>query len=410
MLFGYLAVPQTKRTRGKIRPCATISSVIERSAPTSEQQRNFDLIWSTLRERQNRSSSSWWFFLLFPKGSNGFGPQQLMFTIAARVGDRMQINGMDIKGMALQREAKIAPDAFQAAAVGWYCDGEQTFHDYPETIAEATLSYEQGSIQTFEPESSLSQPGIAFRQSATRPLTMEALIRNEHGESRFEAWGDLHSASTSPSVTIDINTPFGGVHYIGWRRLRFAGDFRLPDGPQQLEGVGFFQRVAMNVPVFPWKWIWAVLPDETVFSAYVPYVGRNLFRKRYEFCRTTRQEQMAASIAQSAVWIAPGNSEPLSFERVDVRPLLHQGPHPKFAITARNRQGDYLQFLADTYGHSRYTIDRPVLGGLLQSHWDYNEYMFRMVDLDGRIGDRAITAGTVGQGYGNLEYAWGLGL
>ena len=42
-------------------------------------------------ERQNRHSSTWWFFLLFPQGPDGYGPRQLMFTIAARRGREMRI-------------------------------------------------------------------------------------------------------------------------------------------------------------------------------------------------------------------------------------------------------------------------------------------------------------------------------
>ncbi len=61
-------------------------------------------------------------------------------------------------------------------------------------------------------------------------------------------------------------------------------------------------------------------------------------------------------------------------------------------------------------GHTRFYIDRPVLGGRKETHWSYNEYMFRMQGLDGRIGGKIINKETMGQGFGNLEYSWGVGL
>lgn len=361
-------------------------------------------------ELQNRASSAWWFFLLFPKDAQGYGPRQLVFTIAARAGDQIRINDLTMPGIDLNRRVIDGEDAFHAAALGWYCDGETVHHGYPDIAAPTTLSFHNGIIQTGEIDDHVPAQGMRFRKSPTRPLAMEAVIQNGRGQTRFEAWGDLDCAATSPDNSMNLATPLGGTHYIGWRRMHFEGLFQLPDGPEQLEGIAFFQRVSLNVPVFPWKWIWAILPDQSMFSAYVPYIGRNFRRKAYEFFETSRKEQAALSITQSAVWIGPNAAPPVKFNRVDVRPVLRPALPPAFTVAARNGKGDELTFTADAYGHSRYTIDRPILGGRMQSHWDYNEYMFRMANLDGRINGQAITAETVGQGFGNLEYTWGLGL
>ncbi|MCC6946080.1 MAG: hypothetical protein IT335_16000, partial [Thermomicrobiales bacterium] len=65
---------------------------------------------------------------------------------------------------------------------------------------------------------------------------------------------------------------------------------------------------------------------------------------------------------------------------------------------------------AAPYGLSRFFIDRPILGGLVESHWNYNEYMFRMDGLSGSIGGHPISRERNGQAYGSLEYTYGLGL
>lgn len=363
-----------------------------------------DLVWNQLPERQNGSSSTWWFFLLFPEGPEGYGPRQLMFTIAARAGRRIRINDVWLPGLDRRRPLAEGLDRFDAMSVGWYADDQS--HEYLLRAAgPAVMDARDGFLRCDGPD----EHGMEFRRSATEPVGLAATICAPGGESTFETWGALDSPTSSPVISMDITTPFGGTHYIAWRRLNFRGRFQLPTGPETLQGVGFFQRVCLNIPVFPWKWIWAVFPDQTLFTAYVPYLGLNLFRKGYRFFRNNRLEQATLSIAQSAMWIPPGAGEPVRFNRMAATPILGRGPHPHFQIEARNDAGDHLSFLAAPYGLSRFYIDRPILGRL-ESHWNYNEYLFRMEALDGRVAGRPVTRQTHGQAYGSLEYTYGVGL
>ncbi len=207
---------------------------------------------------------------------------------------------------------------------------------------------------------------------------------------------------------MNIDT-LGGTHYIGWRRLNFRGRFRLPTGEETLQGVGFFQRVCLNVPVFPWKWIWAIFPDQSIFTAYLPYLGLNLFRKGYRFFRSERLEGATLPIKPSAQWIPPGQL-PIHFDTISATPRLGRGPYPQFDVRAANSNGDRISFTAAPYGLSRFYIDRPALGGLVETHWNYNEFMFRLDDLDGQMAGRPLRRETVGQAYGSFEYTYGLGL
>ena len=142
---------------------------------------------------------------------------------------------------------------------------------------------------------------------------------------------------------------------------------------------------------------------------YVPYLGLNLFRKGYKFFGRNRLEQATISIHQSATWIPPGAAEPVKFNRMKATPVLGHGPHPQFDIVARNERGDHIAFTAAPYGLSRFYIDRPLLGPI-ESHWNYNEYMFRMEGLTGSVGGRQLSRERNGQAYGSLEYTYGLGL
>jgi len=373
-----------------------------------ENQAVLDLIFSQMPETQNRSSSSWWFFLLFPRGPEGYGPRQLMFTIAARAGDAMRIAGEPLRGFSPRRPLSGDRDEFEAMAVGWYSDGQTVHEGYVHHAGPAVLDLADGSLTCAAADG--SDNVMTFRTPRGGRPSLTAEICGPGGAAEFETWGDLDAQISSPVVSMNIDTPFGGTHYIGWRRLHFRGRFDLPTGPETLEGIGFFQRVCLNVPTFPWKWIWAAFPDQTIFTAYVPYVGLNLFRKGYKFFRSNRLEQATFSIAQSAALIPPGAAEPIQFNRMAATPVLGDGPHPAFEIVARNDAGDHLSFTAAPYGLSRFYIDRPILGGLVESHWNYNEYMFRMENLRGRVSGQPFSAESHGQAFGSLEYTYGLGL
>jgi len=354
--------------------------------------------------KQNRHASSWWFFLLCPEGPDSYGPRQLMFTVAARAGQRIRINDVWLPGLDRARPVTGGVDRFDAMSVGWYCDGEAV-HDLLRLAGRAEMDATAGSLRWGDGHGH----GVTFRQSAARPVGLAATVCGPGGAAEFEAWSTLDSAYDAPTVSMHIDTPFGGTHYIGWRRLNFRGRFELPTGVETLQGTGFFQRVCLNVPVFPWKWIWTIFPDRSVFTAYLPYVGLNLFRKGYRFFRSERLEQAALSIKPSAMWV-PAGGTPIRFDRVSALPRLGRGPYPQFDVRATNAAGDAIAFTAARYGLSRFYIDRPVLGGLVETHWNYNEFMFRMDDLAGSIAGRSLSRATMGQAYGSFEYAYGLGL
>ena len=364
-----------------------------------------DLIWSQLPEKQNRHSSSWWFFLLCPEGPDGYGPRQLMFTVAARAGRRIRINDVWLPGLDRARPVANGRDQFDAMCVGWYCDGQTVHDDFIRLAAPAEMDANAGFLRCQDAQGQ----GITFRRSAGRDVGLSATVCAPGGAAEFETWGALDSPTSSPTVSMNIETPFGGTHYIGWRRLNFRGRFRLPTGEETLQGTGFFQRVCLNVPVFPWKWIWAIFPDQSIFTAYLPYLGLNLFRKGYRFFGSERLEGATLAIKPSAHWISPGGV-PIPFDHVSATPRLGRGPYPQFDVEATGASGDRIRFTAATYGLSRFYIDRPALGGLVETHWNYNEFMFRLDNLDGQLAGRPLSREATGQAYGSFEYTYGLGL
>jgi len=209
---------------------------------------------------------------------------------------------------------------------------------------------------------------------------------------------------------MDTHTAFGGMDLVAWRRMQFEGEFDLPDGPEQLEGICYFQRVCLNLPLFPWKWIWAFFPDGTAFSAFIPFLGPQVLRRGYRFFDSKRVERSTIPVKQSALWESSTGDRIVEFESATIEPVFDEGPHPHFEVEVSDGNGNHVSFTTTSYGHARNYIDRPILGGLTESHWSYNEYLFRIDDLQGEIEGRQINRETMGQGFGTLEYACGLGL
>lgn len=391
--------------------------------PTAEHERVFDRIWTQLPGQQNASSSSWWFFILFPEGEAGYGPRQLMFSIAARAGDRIRVNDTWLPGMDLDRDVAGGVDEFDAISVGWDGDDERVDERVVNQPARATLSAD-GSIEAWTEADDDERRGSEIRASADRPLGLEAEFVGEKGGVAFEAWGDLDSPTTAPVQSLAMDTPLGGVDVVAFRQMRFTGEVDLPAGTETLEGSCYFQRVCFNVPLFPWKWVWTVFPDGASFSAMIPFVGPHVVREGYDFYASDALERATVPVRPSA-FFAPGDGgDVVRFDDIEIEPVLEADTadvapaaenadgdaHPDFVVEATTDDGAFVSFTASTYGHARNHIDRPLLGGRLESHWSYNEFLFEMTDLDGRVGDQHLSVETMGTAYGTLEYSTGLGL
>lgn len=374
----------------------------------TQRDRGFDLIWDWFPHWQNRHSSVWWFFLLTPKQPEGFGPKQMMFAAIARAGEQVGINHTWHHGLDLTQVSGGAEERFNTIVVGWINDGQQLHEDIVHHSCPATLS-KSGSLTAWSPQPDGRYFGSELRVTGEKPYGLEARFVGARGCAHFEVWGDPASEVTKPFDALNLNTPLGGSQVIAWRHLRFAGEFVSPAGTEQLEGIGYFQRVCLNFPAFPWKWIWAVFEDESVFSCFVPYVGLHLWRRGDRF--------MPNFLEQAAVPIRPTGyfspAEPRSlirFEKVRVTPVQNGGRYPNFVVECASANGDFLRYTAVPYAHTQFLMDRPVLRRLWQTRFNYNEYLFRIHDLDGRVSGKPLNQRNLGNGFGNCEYTWGLGL
>jgi hypothetical protein len=89
--------------------------------------------------------------------------------------------------------------------------------------------------------------------------------------------------------------------------------------------------------------------------------------------------------------------------------MLGHGKYPHFLVKVETESGDSLKFQVAPYTHAQVLLERSLMGPLY-SCYNYNEYLFRCLDVSGSIAGEPLNSETLGSGYGNFEYTWGLGL
>lgn len=363
-------------------------------------------IWHWYPQKQTRFSSLWWFFLLFPEQEKGYGPQQLMFTVVSPVGQQVQVNKTPHRGLPLRRgagAAKAMEEPFPAYLVGWMHSGQQMYEGLLQETGMAQVEAGRG-LRLWTPEGY----GGEIVPCTEHDLALSASFQGPRGGGEFRVWGDPASEMTSP-VAAQRETIAGGANVLAWRHLRFQGAFTSPEGRQSLSGVGYFQRVCLDIVPFPWKWMWAVFADGSFFSCFVPYLGPHLLR-RGDRLFPRRLENLTLPMRPSAYFCRHGSWETVHFEQVQVDVHTRRGQYPHFLVNCRNEGGDFLKVRAAPYAHNQVLLERPLLQNRLWSCYNYNEYLFRTAEVSGRIGGRPLRADALSPGYGNCEYTWGLGL
>jgi len=362
----------------------------------------FSKIWQWYPEDLTHFSSIWWFFLLFPRQKDGYGPKQMMYSHVSRVGNHVRINKVPHRGVARSRKAETLADPFPGIVLGWQYDGQEMHEGLVRNPA--MIQVDPGKAITAWDDSGYGGEIVA---SEGRPFSTTAHFRGERGEANFEVWGDPVSEMTSPEI-FERKSAFGGANVLAWRHLSFEGEFSCPTGTEHMEGVGYFQRICLHIMPFPWKWIIARFADDSIFSCFVPFVGPHLLR-RGDWFFPAWIENLTFQLQESAYFCRGGSWRQTAFSKVSVDPILSNGSHPKFIVSAKAENGDFIRFLAGTYTHAQVLLERRMLGPL-SSMYNYNEYLFRIEQLEGSIGGKPISSSQVGPGFGNCEYSWGLGL
>jgi len=380
---------------------------MQRTAPETHKeggQTPYELIWDRMPERQNRFSTVWWYYMLFPRQAEGYGPAQMMYGIASKRG-RFRINGRTLDGLSRRVPLRGAVEPFTALTLGWRHDGHQLHERALETVTQATLDGD-GRLAAWDSGDG-SGYGGEIKRLSHRPFGMEARFHGPGGHAHFEAWGDPGQDITSVRETIDVNSAFGGMHSVALDCLQFEGTFGGPGGTRYVEGLGCFHRICINTPWCPWKWLYAVFADGSVFTCFLPYLGLQVLRRK-DTLLPGFLERATVSFMPIGLF-SPGDTRAtIHFDEVRVTPEVTRGRHPRFAVNCRRKNGGFIQFRLVPYDRTQYKMETPMFKERLHTQFAYNVYLSEVEGLSGSLGDRSLTPQTLGRGYGNCEYTWGM--
>ncbi|MCH8905794.1 MAG: hypothetical protein IH840_01795 [Candidatus Heimdallarchaeota archaeon] len=382
-----------------------------RSTITHDPSIAFKDIWTHHAELQNWSSSSWWFFLLLPRQEKGYGPKQLMFTYASRTGSEIKVNSTWQKGFdPNRRKGKI--EQFMTTVVGWINDGTHVHEQVVHQPALATLDYEQQRLEAWETHKDGNSYGATLQGKVDDKYSIEANFVGKKGSAKFTIWNAGLNPVEVPNL-IDVRGPnngkLGGTNLVAWRKASFKGTFTSPSGKETLEGHAYFQRVLMNVPMFPWFWNISLFENGSLFSAFVPYMGLQAIRRDYYFYPQW-MERMIIPLGGTAYFHDAKTGETTGFDRARVYPEKNGNDHPNFIVKAESLNGDKILLRYRSHNHAQFLLDRRIFQRLWQTKFNYNEYMIEVVKMTGKIDGKPLNMKVIGKGWGNMEYCWGMSL
>ncbi len=371
----------------------------------------FNDIWKRHQSLQNTFSSSWWFFLFFPRQDKGYGPKQMMFSFGSRAGSLISVNSKWQEGMDIN--SNNGPiDEFMTNVAGWINDGGKVHENIVHQSAKARLSSREQYLEAWIKQPDGNFFGARIEKSNSHKFGINGHFKGRRGEANFKIWNPGNSELENPQI-IDIsltkNRRLGGSRYVRWGKFAFEGDFTTPESTEQLNGLGYFQRVLMNIPMLPWLWPYIVFEDGSIFSSFIIYFGLPNFKRKFNFFNQSL-ERAVIPIMPRSYFFDRKSGNLTKFDTSTVFPIIHQNKHPDFYIHSRSENGDFLKFRINSHGHSQFLLNRRVLKYLWETKYIYNEYMTRMTRVKGIIDGKRFDVNKYGPGWGNIEYTWGMGL
>ena len=342
-----------------------------------------------------------------PKQKTGYGPKQMMFTFASRGGDTYRLNGIWQKGMPIRSDL-INPDhdEIMTTVVGWIHDGKQTHHDIVHQPAKVIIE-KSGSVKAWE----YGRNGEKFGGEILEKSD-ETLIANFIGKKGFAKF-EVTSTQSRPTTKVHVSNlfnSFGSTDVVALRRFDFKGNFAVGDEIQYMEGKGYFQRVCTNFPMPSWFWTYVIFENGNYFGAFQPYIGLQLLKRTNKIYRAGI-ERAIRSYGGNAFYVDMESEKTYTFDKIIIRPIIEQTlEHPGFHTKVSSKNGDFIEMKLRSHGHTRFLLERPYFRNVVLSHFNYNEFMTKVMDIKGKINGQDLDLGKLGQGWGNQEYTWGISL
>ncbi len=340
----------------------------------------------------------WWFFILVLKDPPGNFPRQLMTLWATKdVKTTIINNRKHTHEVGIQRSPE--KDTFKGVLGAWYYDGSTMHHDLVLDNAYCQVSRNPN-------------PGIFINGRSQCSLTP-----NSHGLN-FDLTSPRLQLSTDWRLHQDIpyfapiseqKKYLNGLieqHTFKINKFDFSGKLGFNQQTENIEGVGYLQRIVLNSPVPPWWWGVLFFENGSMLKYFLPNISLAVFR------RTLRDHPTATEVAFKAIkkeldFYDQERGEIYSFKKAFVRKFFKSNGLQTFHFRYKGDNGS-LEYYLDCYSRSYFAMKGKVFETPLQSTLYYNEYpcMVRKFRMD--VPGRHITQDMLGKGVGNCEHSWGI--
>jgi hypothetical protein len=365
-------------------------------------------IFETYPQLQNQFSSMWFFFVLFPKQDTGYGPKQLMFSFASKAGNTYGVNGIWQKGMTTKDEDGVERD-FMTTAVGWCFDGKEVHEDLVHQPVLARISKE-GWLKAWVDQENGEKYGGEIIAPNLGEDRLEVYFNGERGFGNFKVWSEDEWSMTKPENYDTANKLFSSL-LIAWRKFSFKGRFGYNGSEEELEGYGYFQRVCVNLPTMPWYWPILMFPDGSIYSSFQPFFGTSSFTYNKKLLNRTLRK-LRLNLSSTAYYADNISKQLIEFSDSFVQEVNVGESDDVYieAVSKNDDTGDYIKVKMKSLGETGFDLEK-YLWGYFHSLWNYNEHIVKVVEIEGKIGDKIITKKDyTGENtiYGNCEYCWGM--
>jgi hypothetical protein len=362
-------------------------------------------IFETYPQLQNNTSSMWFFFLLFPKQENGFGPKQMMYTFASKIGKSYGVNGIWQDGMKLNDYTNNERN-FITTAVGWLFDGKNVHEDIVHQPVNAKVSRD-GWIKAWS-NSNNELHGGEFKVLQHNKPRMHVKFQGKNGFADFEVWAEDEWELSNPGNYDKYNKFYSSI-LIAWRKFNFKGRFGYNNTVEEHEGIGYFQRVCLNVPMMPWFWPIIVFPDGSIFSSFQPYFGLNNFRKE-KSVKNSIIKRIRLNLGTRAYYADYSTKQIIRFDETDVHTIKDTSELIIFEVNSKNSEtGDFVKIHLKSIARTGFTLEKYLYDHFHSLH-NYNEHIVKVVNFEARLFGKDIDNKMIGNAFGNVEYCWGMSI
>jgi len=344
----------------------------------------------------------WWFWLFFIKNEENLSqPKQLMILWSTKNCSFIEVNDYQ-----WSRKGGIHTSGnqtvFDGMACSWYYDGEKMHHPFtfhrkwfessfePGILDDGKLAPLHGKNLTFQGNKREYSLYLASKNART---TLDLRMKSEGKLSRYE-----HSANSwYRNFGFDI---------LKLKRMKLGGRINGPNGPENVEGTAYFQKVMVNAPAPPWYWSTVHFDDGSYLQYFMPHLGFPIFR-RHDTHRSGF-DKYVKFLSTTMDYYDSVDGRMHKFKKVAMNKYISSNGWPVFKLQAKSRNKS-IDITLDTYSGAAWQFHQPLLFSFMKSYLCYYEYPAIVTQF--RFKDGSDTVRRLrdhGGGYGNCEHSWGL--